>query len=185
MNTKVAISAEDGKTISGHISTCKHFFVYDITESGQFEKSSLHLDDNQILKYAFHEDQTPEPQNPLFDVNMILTGSLGQGAVNNLAARHVASHQIMEQDPDEAISKLIDGTLQAYRVGDHHHDHHGHGGCGCGSGGGHHHDHDHEHEHGGCGCGAHEDNHDSCGCSTHDEGHHDHHHEHGGCGCNH
>lgn len=172
MITKVAITSEDKSTISGHIGKCNHFFVYEIDDNGSFTKSSLELNENQILHYSFHEDPSPEPQNPLFEMNMILANDLGEGAVNNLARQRVAAHQIMEQDPDEAIKKLVEGTLQAYRVGDHHH--HGGGGCGCGSGGGHHH-HDHD-DHGGCGCST--DESEGCGCHSHEEDHH-----HGGCGC--
>lgn len=169
MITKVAITSEDKSTISGHIGTCNHFFVYEIDDNGSFTRSSLELNENQILHYSFHEDTSTEPQNPLFEMNMILTTKLGEGAFNNLARHRVAAHQIMEENPDEAIQKLVEGTLQAYRVGDHHH--HG-GGC-CGGGGSHQHDHD---NHGGCGCET--DESEGCCSNSHEKDH-----QHGGCGC--
>lgn len=141
--TKVAITSEDKQTVSGHVGMCNHFFIYEIDENGTIEKKSLSLNENQILRYTFHEDPSENPTNPLFEVDILLANGLGQGAVNNLAAHNVKAHSIREVDPDIAIQKLIDGTLEAYAVGHHNHKE-GEAGCNCG---GHHHDHDHGHHH--------------------------------------
>jgi predicted Fe-Mo cluster-binding NifX family protein len=54
---------------------------------------------------------------------------------------NVAAYVIQEKDPDTAVEKLLNGTLEAFEPDSHHHDHHEHvheGSCG-GNCGGHHH----------------------------------------------
>ena len=110
---------------------CNHFFIYDIDEAGSFKKQSLDLADNQILKYSFHDDPSPNPENPLFECDFLFANGMGQGAVQNLAARNVKAFSIEEVNPDVAIEKLIDGSLEAYA------DEMAHAGGGCNCGGHH------------------------------------------------
>ena len=74
-------------------------------------------------------------ENPIFDMDMLLTHGIGQGAVEKLAAKNVKAYIIQETDPDTAINKLIDGTLKAY-VSDNEHQSGDHAGCNCTCGGG-------------------------------------------------
>jgi predicted Fe-Mo cluster-binding NifX family protein len=131
MTTKIAITSQDKETVSGHVGMCNHFFLYEVDEEGKVQKKSLELADNQILRYSFHEDPSPNPQNPLFEVDFLFAKGMGQGAVNNLAARNVKAYSIEEENPDIAIQKLIEGTLEAFSEEGSHG-----GGCNCG---GHHH----------------------------------------------
>ena len=129
MNTKVAIASQDKQTVSGHVGMCNHFFIYEIDEQGNYDKFSLDLKENQILRYSFHEDPSLNPENPLFEVDYLFANSVGQGAVDNLAARKVQAFAIEEQNPDEAIKKLIEGQLEVYAEESKG------SGCGCNCGG--------------------------------------------------
>lgn len=164
MSTKVALTFENQKTVSGHAGHCQHYLIYEIDDNGSFQKQELNLSEEQTLHYTFHDDPSPNPHNPLFDVDMLLVESIGNGAIKRLAQHHVAAHIIREEDPDIAIQKLVEGKLEAYAPEGGHQ----HGGCGCGSG--HHHEHEHQHE--------------GCGCASEHEHEHEH-HGHGGCGCGH
>ncbi len=143
MSTKIAVSSQNKKTISGHAGKCRHFFVYTVDEQGNYEKESLQLEKDKTLHVSFQESAT---DNAIFDMDIFLTQSLGQSAIQKLAAKDVKAYIIQEEDPDTAIKKLIEGTLKAYSNVDHHHEHshdhgheHGHAGCNCGGGGHHHH----------------------------------------------
>lgn len=136
MYTNIAISAKDQKTITGHAGRCDHFFVFKVDENANIIKENLHLEKGNLLHDALHG---ANDDHPLFDMDIILTQSLGQEAIKKLAAKNIKAHIILETDPDIAIHKLIKGTLQAVAPGEHHHDH----------------DHEHHHGHAGCTCGKH------------------------------
>lgn len=176
MSIKVAITAQDKQTVSGHAGHCEHFFIFDINEEGQYQKSSVEVTDADSLHNFLHGDAAQFENHFIKDVKILLTQDIGQGAVQKLARQKIAAYIIREDDPETAIQKLVEGTLEAYANEG--------GGCGCGSGGGHHHDHEHEHAHhhehghnhengGGCGCGS---------GGGHDHGHD---HDNGGCCQNH
>jgi predicted Fe-Mo cluster-binding NifX family protein len=138
MLTKIAISSQNKRTITGHAGKCHHFYIYTIDENGNFEKESLTLEKGNALHDSFHGDGNPK--NPIFEMDIFLTESIGQGAIQKLTGYGVRTHIIKETDPDTAIKKLIEGTLQAYASTPHEHNH----------------NHDHQHGEGGCkNCGGH------------------------------
>lgn len=134
MQTKIAITANKKEAITGHAGKCPFFYVYTINSDGKYTKDSLELEKGQRLHDSFSNDSA---DNPIFEMDMLLTQSLGQGAIEKLASKNVKAYIIQETDPDTAISKLVSGTLKAY-VSDNEHQHEG-GGCNCTCGGGGHH----------------------------------------------
>jgi len=146
MNTKIAISSNKKGTITEHAGKCSFFYVYTIDSEGKYTKDTLELEKGQRLHDSFENTAT---ENPIFDMDMLLTQSLGQGAIENLATKNVKAYIIQETDPDTAINKLIEGTLKAY-VSDnqHHHEHNNNNCCSSDSN-----DHDHNHKEHSCGCG--------------------------------
>ncbi|MCK5639000.1 MAG: hypothetical protein KAH67_09820 [Flavobacteriaceae bacterium] len=131
MKSIVAITSQNKKTITKHAGECRNYLLYTIENDIVKDKKILELQDNEILKYTFHEDKSSNPKNLLFDVDILLTGSIGPGGVNKLAIQNVTAYVIKEKDPDIAIEKLINGTLEAlapvsHGHGHHHHGHHGH-----------------------------------------------------------
>ncbi len=136
MSTRVALSINKSGKIVGHAGKCTTFAVYDIEQDGQFTKSVLEMTEGQQLHHVLHSENVKIEDSPILSTNIILTQGMGQSAINDLAMKfNIAAYVIKEEDPDEAIEKLIQGRLQAYSQAEHHHDHgHGGGGCGCGSG---------------------------------------------------
>lgn len=113
MKTIVAITSQNKKTITKHAGECRNYLIYTIEKDVITNKKVLELQDNEILKYTFHDDKSKNPKNLLFDVDILLTGSIGQGGVTKLANQNVTAYIIEEKDPDMAIDKLIKGTLEA------------------------------------------------------------------------
>lgn len=135
MSTKVAVTSQDKKTITGHAGKCRHFYIYTIDTEGNFKKDLIDLSKNETLHHTFHDDPSANPHNYLYDMDIILTQSMGQGAINRLATQNVTVYAIQETDPEIAIKKLIEGTLEAFAPVSNHKSHTS---CNCG---GHHHHH--------------------------------------------
>ena len=113
MITKVAISSLNKKLITAHAGKCRNFYIYTLKSTGEYTKKLISLKRNETLHYTFHDDKTPNPHNYLFDMDILLTQGIGQGAILNLAKQNVTVYTIQETDPDIAIKKLIEGTLEA------------------------------------------------------------------------
>lgn len=135
MYTKVAITSQDKKTITGHAGKCRNFYIYTIDKKGKFEKDLINLTNEETLHHAFQDDSSSKSNNYLYDMDIILTQSMGQGAILKLASQNVTVYTIQETDPEVAIKKLIEGTLEAYAPVSNHKSHTS---CNCG---GHHHHH--------------------------------------------
>ncbi len=133
MDTKIAITSNKKGTIIGHAGKCAFYYIYTIDSEGNFKKDSLELEKGKRLHDSLDEEGS---ENPIFDMNMILTHGIGQGAVEKLAAKSVKAYIIQETDPDTAINKLIEGTLKAYVSDNQHNNGHDHAGCNCTCGGG-------------------------------------------------
>lgn len=120
METIVAVTSQNKKTVTKHAGECRNYLIYTIDNNKITSKKVLELQDNEILKYTFHEDKSSNPKNLLYDVDILLTGSIGPGGVNRLANQNVTAYVIQEKDPDAAIDKLIKGTLEAFAPVSHH-----------------------------------------------------------------
>lgn len=127
MKTIIAVSSQNKRTISQHAGACRNYYIYEIENDKVISKELLSLEKNETLKYTFHEDDSENPQNKLFHVNIILTGGIGAGATAKLAIRDIKAYVIEEKDPDTAIEKIIKGELQAVIPAAHA------GGCSCGN----------------------------------------------------
>jgi len=114
METIVAVTSQNKKTVTKHAGECRNYFIYAIKNNKITSRKVLELLDNEILKYTFHKDKSANPKNLLYDVDILLTGSIGRGGVNRLANQNVTAYVIREKDPDTAVDKLIKGTLEAF-----------------------------------------------------------------------
>ena len=126
METIVAVTSQNKKTVTKHAGECRNYLIYTIKNDIVSKKRILELQDNEILKYTFHEDKSSNPKNLIYDVDILLTGSIGQVGINRLANQNVTAYVINEKDPDIAIEKLIKGTLEAFAPVSHDHHRHDH-----------------------------------------------------------
>ena len=131
MKTLVAITTQNRKTIFEHAGKCRNFLIYTIEDDLITNKKLLELTKEETLHNVLHE---PNSSSVLFDMDILLTRGIGNGAIQKLATHNVACYKIEETDPDEAIKKLIKGTLEAVSPVSHEST-----GCNCDGGQGHHH----------------------------------------------
>lgn len=130
MKTLVAVTSQNKKTISEHAGKCRNFFIYTIDNNTIVNKKIVEFSKEETLHNIFQN----ENKSILLDVDILLTRSIGNGAILKLAKQNVACYKIDETDPDIAIEKLINGTLEAVAPVSHEKS-----GCNCNCGDGHHH----------------------------------------------
>ena len=134
MKTIVAIASQNKKIIFEHAGKCRNFIIYTIDNAVIESKKLLELSKDETLHSSTHGDATVE--HSLFDVDILLTRGIGSGLIQKLARYNVACYKIEETDPDTAIQKLINGTLEAVAPVSHEKS-----GCNCSCGGNHEHQH--------------------------------------------
>ncbi len=127
---KVAINCLKGDdTITGHTGKSRKFWVFQVKDNQILDKTLLKLERDETIHTVFHE--TGDYDNPIFDVNMIITAGIGEGAVNRFQQLGIRAVITPETSVDKAMELLLEGRLPAMAVARH----------SCN------HDHDHEHGH--------------------------------------
>jgi len=135
MKTIVAVASQNKKIIFEHAGKCRNFIIYTINDTIIESKNVLELKEKETLHTTSHSE------NGIFNsflsgVDILLTRGIGEGLIQKLARNNVACYKIEEKDPDTAIEKLINGTLEAIAPVSH-----DKSGCNCNCRGehGHHH----------------------------------------------
>ncbi len=132
---KIAVSSQNQTTVTGHLGHCQKFWIYDVEETTIQNKQLLQLTKAQ----SFHES-SPKETHPLDNVQVLISGSMGNGLSLRLESKGIKPIVTTESDPDTAVTDYLRGSLivktQEERDRDHEAEH-GHG---------------HEHESGACGC---------------------------------
>ena len=117
---KIAISCQDGTTISGHVGRCTQFIVYDIKDNHRISKSIVSFDEEKTFHNILHSLMLPFMDHPLFNVDIILSGSMGKRFVEKMKIKGIEAFLTSEKDPDIAIEKYLEGILEKVEVEMHH-----------------------------------------------------------------
>ena len=112
MKTIVAVTFQNKKTIFNHTGKCRNYLIYTLKDSIIESRRLLELSINETLHSFFHREEDMK-KHILFESDILLTKGIGNGAIEKLAKYGVACYKIEESDPDLAINKLINGTLEA------------------------------------------------------------------------
>ncbi len=115
---KVAVTSQNRKTITGHAGKCRKFWVFTIEENKIIEKELLELS----IEQSFHASSSHQP-HPLDNINILISGGMGPGLIQRMAARGVQVIVTSETDLDKAINGVLAGTLQHEEDKIHNHDH--------------------------------------------------------------
>jgi len=128
---KIAVASQNRREITSHTGRCRKFWIYEIaSDAGIAGKQLLELAKSRSL----HESP-PRAPHPLDDVQVLISGGMGNGVRRRLAAMGVAPVVTDRTDPDLAVSAWLDGSLENIPavVGQHHnHDHGARAECDCG-----------------------------------------------------
>lgn len=119
---KIAVASQNRKTVTGHAGKCRKFWIYDIDGSLVLDKALLELP----LEQSFHESGHDAP-HPLDDVNVLISGGMGQGLQFRLKQKGIQALATPETDPDRAVAAWLAGDLEELPAETHEHGHHQHG----------------------------------------------------------
>ncbi|NQW36890.1 MAG: nitrogen fixation protein [Flavobacteriales bacterium] len=135
MINTIALTFQNGKDISGHAGACQNYLIYKIIDKFVVSKELITLSVDEALHNTFHSP-TENPNHPIFKVDVLLTGGIGMGGIIRLKSYQVDAFIVDETNPDVAVTKLLDGTLEHLDPnslqpagscgcgGDKHHQHH-------------------------------------------------------------
>ncbi len=135
---KIAVSSQTQTNVTGHLGHCQKFWIYDVDDTFIQNKQLLELTKAQ----SFHES-SPKESHPLDDVQVLISGGIGNGLACRLEAKNIKPIVTPETDPDAAVLAYLSDSLivktQEERDRDHAAEHgHEHGAedkhdckCGC------------------------------------------------------
>lgn len=131
---KIAVSSQNQTNVTGHLGHCQKFWIYDVDDTTIQNKQLLQLTKNQ----SFHES-SPKETHPLDDVQVLISGSMGNGLFLRVESKGIQPIVTSETDPDTAVNAYLAGSLivktQEERDRDHEAEHGAEdehkGKCGC------------------------------------------------------
>ena len=115
---KIAVTSQNKREITGHAGKCRKFWIYDILDKKISDKNLLELPKEQ----SFHESAGQAP-HPLDDVQVLITGSMGQGLVQRLEKKKIEWIITSETLPEQAVLSYLSGTLERLPPHQHNHQH--------------------------------------------------------------
>lgn len=112
MKNVVAVTFQNKKSIFNHTGKCRNYLIYTINGAVVESKRLLELPINETLR-SFFQNENKIKKHILLECDILLTRGIGYGAIEKLSKYGIACYKIEETDPDIAIEKLINGTLEA------------------------------------------------------------------------
>lgn len=103
---KIAVASQNRKNVTGHTGKCRKFWIYGIEARAVKDKTLLELPREQ----SFHEHHGAEP-HPLADVQVLISGGMGEGLARRLASMGIEGLVTTEIDPDQAVAAYLQGSL--------------------------------------------------------------------------
>jgi predicted Fe-Mo cluster-binding NifX family protein len=118
----IAVTSQNRLTVTSHAGMCRRFLVY-VAEDGQVESRDL----VEIEKEETFRSSRDAALTHLGQLDVFITGGMGEGLVRRLAASGIRGLVTSEEDPDEAVAAFLEGSLETLPAHDHSHGH-DHGG---------------------------------------------------------
>ncbi len=120
---KFAVGTQDYRSIATHGGRTRRFLVFEAEAGGTpVEVKRIELAEDEVLHLA--GDGRP---HPIDEVQVIITGTSGQGFINHMKRRGIEPVTTLETDPVQAIRDYFAGTVKAAAPPEYPHNHHDHG----------------------------------------------------------
>ncbi len=101
---RIGITSQNFRTVTGHAGKTRRFLIYEKQADGSVQETDR-LDMPKAM--ALHEFRGEE--HPLFELDVIITASCGEGFVRRLAAHDVRVVATSEGDPAKAAEAIFLG----------------------------------------------------------------------------
>jgi predicted Fe-Mo cluster-binding NifX family protein len=127
---RIGVTSQNFRTITAHAGRTRRFMIYEETPDGQiFQANMLDLP----VEMSIHEFPR-HAAHPIDGLDVLITGSCGDGFKRKLAARGIRVIVTSETDPIMAVAAVLKGADLPPASEEEEED--GHEGCGCNCAGG-------------------------------------------------
>jgi len=111
---RIAVSSQNFKTVTGHAGKSRRFLIFD----GTLRDAPVLVGRLDLPKeMAFHG--FAGGPHPLDGMDVILTGSAGEGFIRNLSSRGVKVLVTGETDPQDAVLGFLQGRIRPVYTQEH------------------------------------------------------------------
>jgi predicted Fe-Mo cluster-binding NifX family protein len=124
---KIGVTSQNFRTVTAHAGKARRFMIFESTGGQAVEIARLDLP----KEMSMHE-HPGGAAHPIDGIDILISGSAGEGFIRKAAERGVKVILTSETDPLTAVSAVLSGApLPPPAPEEEEDDHHGHGGCGC------------------------------------------------------
>ncbi|MDF2926239.1 MAG: hypothetical protein K0R57_5153 [Paenibacillaceae bacterium] len=92
MSERIAVGSSDGEWIDQHFGNCSQFYVYDVTDEGQWEFVELRVNEVSGITGLHQESQLQRTVAHLADCTKVLVSRIGPGPHEMLKERGVEAY---------------------------------------------------------------------------------------------
>lgn len=103
---KIAVTSQNRRDVTGHAGRCRNFWIFEAEDGVVLDRQLLELP----REASFH-DSLPHAPHPLDDVEVLISGGMGDGLRQRLARRGIEALVTTENDPEKAVQAWLDGRL--------------------------------------------------------------------------
>jgi predicted Fe-Mo cluster-binding NifX family protein len=106
---KVAVVSDDFETLSGKVGKARRFLMYEADRTSQpMLERKMELPEHIPTFHDLHDDD--DTLHPL-DGTLLITAEAGEGFRERMQRRAITVVITSEQDPEQAIKQMLDGSL--------------------------------------------------------------------------
>jgi predicted Fe-Mo cluster-binding NifX family protein len=113
---KIGVTSQNFRTITGHAGRARRFMVFEASPGGEVLQTETH----DLAKELSIHEHPADAAHPIDGLDVLITGSCGEGFSRKLAARGVKVVVTGETDPMTAIKAVLSGAEPAPPLEDHH-----------------------------------------------------------------
>lgn len=106
-NTKIAVASQNRRTITGHTGRCRIFRLFEIAGQDIIDTGLVELEEDETFHASGHKLPTG-----LAGITAIISAGMGPGLIKRLQEEGIEGIICSESDPQFAIKKFRDGTLE-------------------------------------------------------------------------
>jgi predicted Fe-Mo cluster-binding NifX family protein len=103
---KIAVTSQNRKNVTEHAGRCRKFWIFTVDGDAITERQLLELPKEQ----SFH-DSSPHEPHPLDEMDVLISGGMGQGLFGRLERKGIKGVVTNENDPETAVRSYLDGAL--------------------------------------------------------------------------
>jgi predicted Fe-Mo cluster-binding NifX family protein len=115
-NLQIAVCSQDTSTVTGHAGKCRKFFLFQIQDGKVMDKSLVEISEDE----TFHAGGHRLPVK-LSGIKVLISGGMGQRLFHRLEEMAVEGYITQEKEPQQAVAKYLNGSLD--NQGPHTHKH--------------------------------------------------------------